>query len=76
MAIFRDQGNTHHCSGSILDETHILTAAHCAFVKNEDDTRQNAMFIPGPGYFTVLAGKYDDVSEISRSCSLQSFFFV
>jgi len=38
--------NSLHCGGSILDETHIMTAAHC--------TRQN-----GPLILDVMIGKYN-----------------
>ena len=47
-------GNTHHCSGSIIDETRILTAAHCVY--NEEGKVQTGE----DGDLSVLAG-VDDV---------------
>ena len=48
-------GNTHHCSGSIIDETRILTAAHCAYINDKMEVQTGE-----DGDLSVLAG-VDDV---------------
>ena len=61
IAIVQDQndGSTKlHCSGSILDEKRILTAAHC-FVNNDNPESVD------PKNFKILAGAEEPTNQVA-----------
>lgn len=62
LITIRANAKTYTCSGSILDSTHILTAAHCFYTERENVDIVEAYFVPA----TLTGEALDGVTLIQR----------